>query len=91
MFDPPMPHAIPGKGWPVWVIEHRGRELLFASPEEIDHAIDILGRKILPTTRDLGQPWRAVNSHWLSRLHSSFKPWKVRQELVKRLGQAPQA
>ncbi len=88
VFDPPMPLRTPGKGWPTWIVEHRGRELVFASPQEIDHAIDILSRKILPTTRELGQPYRAVNSHWLSRLHSSFKPWKVRQELVKRLKQA---
>lgn len=88
VFDPPMPRPVHGKGYPVWVIEHRGRELVFASPREIEHAIDILGRKVLPVTRDLGQPYRAVNSHWLSRLHSSFKPWKVRQELVKRLKQA---
>lgn len=88
-FDPPMPQRVIGKGYPVWRIEHRGRTLVFASPEEIEHAIDILGRKILPVTRDLGRPHRAVNSHWLSRLHSSFKPWKVRQELVKRLKQAP--
>jgi hypothetical protein len=91
MFDPPMPRPVVGKGYPVWLVEHRGRTLVFASPDEIEHAIDILGRKILPVTRDLGQPYRAVNSHWLSRLHSSFKPWKVRQELVKRLKQAPPA
>ncbi len=89
VFDPPMPHPVHGKGWPVWVLEHRGRELIFSSPEEIDHAIDILGRKILPVTRDLGKPHRAVNSHWLSRLHSSFKPWKVREQLVKELKKAP--
>jgi hypothetical protein len=88
-FDPPTPKAIHGKGYPVWFIDHRGRSLVFASPEEIAHAIDILSRKILPATRDLGQPYLAVNSHWLSRLHSSFKPWKVRQDLVKRLKQAP--
>jgi hypothetical protein len=88
-FDPPMPHPAPGRGYPLWRVEHRGRTLVFASPEEIEHAIDILGRKILPVTRDLGRPYRAVNSHWLSRLHSSFKPWKVRQDLVKRLKQAP--
>jgi hypothetical protein len=83
-----MPQRVIGKGYPVWRVEHRGRTLVFASPEEIKHAIDVLGRKILPVTRDLGQPHRAVNSHWLSRLHASFKPWKVRQELVKRLKQA---
>jgi hypothetical protein len=91
VFDPPMPHALPGKGYPVWVLEHRGRELVFASRQEIAHAIDILGRKILPVTRDLGKPHRAVNSHWLSRLHSSFKPWKVREQVIKELKKAPQA
>ncbi len=91
VFDPPMPKPVHGKGYPVWFIDHRGRSLVFSSPEEIAHAIDVLDRKILPLTRDLGQPYRAVNSHWLSRLHASFKPWKVRQELVKRLKQAPAA
>lgn len=91
VFDPPMPPRVHGKGYPCWVLEHRGRELVFASPQEIDHVVDILGRKILPVTRDLGKPFRAVNSHWLSRLHTSFKPWKVRQELVKELRKAPPA
>lgn len=91
VFDPPMPKSIHGKGYPVWFIEHRGRSLVFASPQEIEHVIDVLGRKILPSSRELGQPHLAVNSHWLSRLHASFKPWKVRQDLVKRLKQAPPA
>jgi hypothetical protein len=90
-FDPPMPRSLPGKGYPCWVLEHRGRELVFASPEEIAHAIDILGRRILPSPRDLGEAHGAVNAHWLSRLHTSFKPWKVRQELVMELKKAPAA
>ncbi|MEZ5936985.1 MAG: hypothetical protein R3C52_02045 [Hyphomonadaceae bacterium] len=89
-FEPPMPNAAPGQGYPVWTLEHRGREIFFVSPEEIDHAIDILGREILPTSRDLGQPYLAVNSHWLSRLHRSWKPWKVRQRMVRALRSAPQ-
>lgn len=90
-FEPPMPPPVHGKGYPIWIVEHRGRELVFASPQEIEHVADILGRRILLTSRELGQPYLAVNSHWLSRLHASFKPWKVRQELVKRLKQAPPA
>ncbi len=89
VFDPPLPYPVHGKGFPVWFVEHRDRTIYFISPEEIAQAIDILGRKILPVTRDLGKPYRAVNSHWLSRLHSTWKPWKVRQELVKRLKTAP--
>jgi hypothetical protein len=85
VFDPPLPSPVHGKGYPVWCVEHRGRTIHFISQEEIAHAIDILGRKILPVTRDLGKPHRAVNSHWLSRLHSCWKPWKVRRELVRRL------
>jgi len=88
VFDPPMPGPVHGKGWPCWVIEHKGRELVFASPEEIAHVIDVLERKVLPRPRVLGQAYRAVNSHWLSRLHASFKPWSVRQELVKKLREA---
>ena len=91
VFDPPRPKPVHGKGYPVWFIDHRGRSLVFASPQEIEHVIDILSRKIRPAPRELGQAYLAVNSHWLSRLHASFKPWKVRQELVKRLKQAPAA
>jgi len=91
VFDPPLPRPVHGKGYPVWFVDHRGRSLVFASHEEIDHVVDVLGRKILPSSRELGQAYLAVNSHWLSGLHASFKPWKVRQELVKRLKQAPEA
>lgn len=85
-FDPPMPPRDPAAGgYPVWVVTHRGRELVFTSPQEIRHAIDVLGQKILPSPRALGQAQSAVNAHWLSRLHTSWKPWKTRQELVKKL------
>ncbi|MEQ1783110.1 MAG: hypothetical protein ABMA14_17265 [Hyphomonadaceae bacterium] len=91
VFDPPTPRPVHGKGYPVWFVDHRGRVLVFASPQEIEHVIDVLSRKILPSSRELGQPYKAVNGHWLSRLHASFKPWKVREELVKKLKQAPKA
>jgi hypothetical protein len=90
-FDPPMPAMLPGKGYPLWILSHRGRELYFASPEEIAHAIEVLGQRVLPRPRELGKAYLAVNSHWLSRLHASWKPWKVRQEMVRRLRAAPQA
>lgn len=84
-FNPPMPPLIPGKGYPRWVLEHRGRELVFASPQEIAHVADVLSQRVLPQSRALGQPLKAVNSHWLSRLHASFKSWRVREQVVKRL------
>ena len=91
VFDPPLPSPVHGKGYPVWFVDHRGRSLVFISRDEIEHAIDVLSRKILPSSRELGRPYMAVNSHWLSRLHASFKPWKVRQELVRRLQNLPAA
>ncbi|MEM5516110.1 hypothetical protein WNY37_04065 [Henriciella sp. AS95] len=80
--DPPMPPKEMGKGWPVWILEHQGRELRFASPEEMAHVAEVLGQKVLPrpwqVTDGLGQ----ANSHWLSRLHTSWRPWKVREKVV---------
>ncbi|MBI1340939.1 hypothetical protein GC169_12130 [bacterium] len=85
IFDPPLPGPAPSRGWPIWIVEHRGRELVFASPEEIRHAIDVLGRRVMPRARDLAGPHLPRNRHWLSRLHSSWKSWKVRQRLTKTL------
>jgi hypothetical protein len=91
LFNLPMPGRVHGKVYPVWLAEHRGRTIAIASPVEIAHTIDILGRRSLPVTRELGKPCRAVGSHWLSPLHSRWKAWKVREEQVKRLNAAPQA
>lgn len=87
--DPPMPRRVAGKGFPVWTLEHRGRSLYFASPEEIAHAVDVLGQRVLPRPRDLGAKLGLINQHWLSRLHKSWRPWPVRQHMVKAL--APHA
>jgi hypothetical protein len=87
-FDPPFPAPEPGKGWPIWILEHRGHELHFASRLEMAHVADVLGQKILPDPRVLGAEFSAVNSHWLSRMDKAWLSWKVRQEVVKRLNNA---
>lgn len=87
-FEPPFPQPEAGKGWPVWILEHRGHELYFASPEEMTHVASILGQKILPDPRVLGAEFSAVNSHWLSRMDKAWLSWKVRQEIVRRLSAA---
>lgn len=82
---PPMPEKVPGKGYPLWEVSHRGRTLVFASPHEIAHAVDVLGRRVLPRPYQLTAHYGRANSHWLSRLHASWTPWKVRQQLVAAL------
>lgn len=84
-FDPPFPTPVPGKGHPYWILEHRGHELYFASPEEIAHVCAVLGQRVLPKPRVLGAEQSAVNSHWLSRMDKAWLSWKVRQEIVRRL------
>lgn len=83
--DPPMPAKEPGKGWPIWILTHRGRELVFASPEEMAHVADVLGQKVLPRPWQLCDRAGHANAHWLSRLHQSWMPWRVRARLVEAL------
>jgi len=85
VFDPPFPPPAPGKGYPLWVLEHRGHELFFASPEEMAHVADVLGVRVMKRPRELGLEQHAVNSHWLSRMDKAWLSWKVRQEIVRKL------
>lgn len=87
-FDPPFPPQEVGKGWLIWVLDHRRHELYFASPLEMAHVAGILGKQILPDPRDLGAGYSAVNSHWLSRMDKVWLGWKVRQEVARRLSAA---
>lgn len=84
-FDPPFPAPVPGKGYPLWILEHRGHELFFASPEEMAHVAEVLGARVMKRPRELGLAQSAVNSHWLSRMDKAWLSWKVRQEIVRRL------
>lgn len=83
-FEPPFPPKAP-EGWPVWVLEHRGHELLFASPEEMAHVAEVLAPRVMKRPRELGLEQAAVNSHWLSRMDKAWLSWKVRQEIVRKL------
>ena len=66
-----------------------GIDLQFATPEELDHFIDVLSQNPLPSGRSLvpdcaiGRP----NRHWLSRLPAKAKSWKMRQRLCRYLTQ----
>ena len=56
----------------------------FASLHELRRCIDVLGRKLLPTTRALSEgTGTGPNRHWLSRLPAAAKPWKYRERAVR--------
>jgi len=84
-FDPPFPPPVPGKGHPLWTLEHRGHELYFASPEEMAHVAEVLEARVMKRPRELGLEQHAVNAHWLSRMDKAWLSWKVRQQIVSRL------
>lgn len=86
--EPPAPEPIPRRGYPHLRIDYRGCELVFSSPEQLRHCIDVLSSRNLPTTRRLsalrGQG-AGPNGHWLSRLPASLKSPGGRRQLVRYL------
>jgi hypothetical protein len=63
-------------------------DLQFSSLAQLDHFIEVMGAKPLPTSRQLSRK-RGLpigpNSHWLSRLPATLKAPKERAKLVSRL------
>lgn len=89
-FDPPLPEPEIGKGYRIYKVEVKGCELSFSSMEELEHCIEVLSQKNLPTTRSLTErSWLGKGSqhlHWLSKLPGALKSYKERQEIVRLLG-----
>ena len=90
-FQPPLPFPVPDKGFPTFWIECDGVMFQFASLDELRACIDILSRKLLPTTIRLAQD-RGGNvgpsRHWLSKLPLQAKPWRYREKAVKYLARS---
>ncbi len=86
--DPPAPEPIPHKGYAFLHVEVEGVDLQFSAPAQLDHFIEVLSQKPLPTSRQLsfkrGLPV-GPNSHWLSRLPAKFKAPRAREKLVRAL------
>ncbi len=63
-------------------------DLQFSAPAQLDHFIEILSTKPLPTSRSLSSK-RCLpvgpNAHWLSRLAASLKSSRARERLVDSL------
>lgn len=88
-FEPPAPTAIAHRGFAVLHVLFDRHELVFSSPEQLDHFIDVLARKPLPTSRQLSArrgTSMGPNGHWLSRLPAALKRPRVRARLVQALG-----
>lgn len=52
-FEPPLPAAVPGKGWAQLHVDFDGVELRFSSRDELRHVVEVLSLNPLPTTRRL--------------------------------------
>ncbi len=88
-YDPPLPKQVSGKGYAIYKIEVRGWVLEFSSKEEIEHCIDILSNRNLPTTNQLAnKSWCKgyQHKHWLTKLPGALKTVKNRMQIVKLLG-----
>ena len=86
--NPPAPEPIPHKGYAFLRVEFGLHELLFSAPAQLDHFIEVLATKPLPTTRSLSSKRNAPvgpNGHWLSRLPASLKSPRTREKLVHAL------
>ena len=89
--DPPLPKPVPGKSYATFFVELDGFTFRFASLGELDHCVDILSRRVLPTSRrpsEIRGAGYGPNNHWLSRLPKGTKSWKYRQKAVSYLKEA---
>jgi hypothetical protein len=83
--NPPAQVKIPHKGYQVLHVELDAHDLRFSSLVQLDHFIEVLARKPLPTSRQLASR-RCLpvgpNGHWLSRLPAALKSPRNREKLV---------
>lgn len=85
---PPAPVAIPHRGFPALRVEVGEHELVFTSPAQLAHCIEVLAKRPLPTSRQLSVKRGTTsgpNGHWLSRLPSTLKSPRRRERLVETL------
>ena len=85
---PPAPLAIPHRGFPALRVEAGNHELVFTSPAQLAHCIDVLAKTPLPTSRQLSVKRGTTagpNGHWLSRLPSTLKSPRRREQFVETL------
>lgn len=85
---PPAPVEVLHKGFVFLHVDAADVDLQFSSLAQLDHFIEVMDAKLLPTSRQLSRR-RALpvgpNSHWLSRLPAKLKAPRERAKLVSRL------
>ena len=84
-FDPPAPKRFGDLGFLQLTIEFNGHSFIFTSEEQLKVFIEIMGRKLLPSSLELSGKRKGLegpNSHWLSRLPAKTKAWSYREKLV---------
>ncbi len=84
-FEPDLPKAIPSRGYPVLFVETFETCLRFSSIEEVQHFLDVISRKNMPTSSQLTKGRNGKygpNAHWLSRLPARLKSWRNREKLI---------
>lgn len=85
---PPAPVAVLHKGFIFLHVDVAGVDLQFSSLAQLNHFIEVMEAKPLPTSRQLSRK-RALpvgpNSHWLSRLPAKLKAPRERVKLVGKL------
>ena len=88
VFDPPVPPAVPHRGHAWLRVDCGGHEWVFSAPAQLDHAIEVLSRVPLPTSRALSAArggGAGPNGHWLSRLPAAVKSPRERTRHVQAL------
>jgi hypothetical protein len=87
-YIPAAPVAVLHKGFVFLHVDADDVNLQFSSLAQLDHFIDVLDSKLLPTSGQLSRK-RALpvgpNGHWLSRLPAKLKRPKERAKLVSGL------
>ena len=87
-YVPSAPVEVLHKGFMVLHVEAADVDLQFSSLAQLDHFIEVMTAKPLPTSRQLSRMRElpvGPNSHWLSRLPAKLKAPKDRAKLVCRL------
>jgi len=85
---PPAPIPVLHKGFVFLHVEAADVDLQFSSLAQLNHFIEVMETKPLPTSRQLSRK-RALpigpNSHWVSRLPAKLKAPREREKLVDKL------